>query len=98
METTATAVAKPTTTDNTIKVINAIFGTAHLFFQTAADLTAEAEGRLVQKVSKGAITKDESIQHRKNATALKQQQALNKIAELRAKKSNTQTIDNESHS
>lgn len=82
METTT---PKPTGTDNTIRVINAIFGTAHLFFQTAADLTAEAEGRLVEKVSKGAITRQQSITHRKQSTELKQAKALAKIREIQSR-------------
>lgn len=76
---------KATSTDTAIKVVNAIFGTAHLIFQTAADLTAHAEGSIVQKISKGEITKQQSIDHRVAATKLKQQAALNKIAELKAK-------------
>lgn len=84
METT-TVTAKPTTTDNAIKLVSAIFGTAHFILQSAADLTANAEGNIVHKLSKGEITKQEVIDNRKNSTVLKQQKVLDKIAEIKAK-------------
>lgn len=79
---------KPSNTDTAVKVIGAIFGTAHFIFQTAADLTAEAEGRLVQKVTKSEITKEQCVDNRKKSTELKQLQALEKLRAIREKAQN----------
>lgn len=85
METTPTK----SNTDTAIAVIGAIFGTAHLIFQTAADITAHTEGKLVEKVSKGAITKSQCIENRKNSTLIKQQKMREAISNMRNK---TKTI------
>jgi len=72
-------------TDTAINVIGAIFGVIHFTFQTAADLTAHAEGSIVESISKGAITREQSITNRKNKTELTQTNMLIKLNELKAK-------------
>jgi len=71
--------------DTAVSVIGAVFGTLHFVFQTAADLTAHAEGQLVEKVTKGAITAADATQHRKDQTLIQQDKALQAIESYKAK-------------
>ena len=74
-----------TSTDTAISVIGAIFGTAHFVFQTAADLTAHAEGKLVEKVSKGAITRQQTVDNRRAITKTRQTDVKVKYYEMKAR-------------
>jgi hypothetical protein len=71
--------------DTAINVVGAIFGTTHFVLQSLADLTAHAEGRIVEKISKGEIKASERVQYRKDTTLIKQEDIKNKIAEFKAK-------------
>lgn len=71
--------------DTAVSIIGAIFGTAHFVLQSAADLTAHAEGKLVEKISKGEIKAIERTQFRKDQTLVKQDKAIEAIKNYRAK-------------
>lgn len=86
METTT---PKASSTDNAIKAVSAVFGTAHFIFQSLADLTAHAEGTIVEKISKGEISKAQTITNRKNKTELTQANLLLKIKEMQSKTNNS---------
>lgn len=68
-----------------VSVIEAIFGTAHFIFQSAADLTAHAEGKLVEKVTNGEINAAQHTQYRKDTTLIRQDKVLKSIEEYKAK-------------
>lgn len=76
---------KNTSSDTAISVVGAIFGTAHFIFQTAADLTAHAEGKIVESISKGEITLAERVEYRKVYTGLKQEELIAKMKSYRNK-------------
>lgn len=78
-------------TDTAVKVVSTIFGAAHFVFQSLADLTAEAEGTIIEKITKGEISKSSAIQNRKTATALTQTNILLKVQEFKNKQSKPQT-------
>lgn len=71
--------------DTAVSVVGAIFGTAHFIFQSAADLTAHAEGKIVENITKGEIKAADRTEYRKNHTMLKQQEALDKVEAYKAK-------------
>jgi hypothetical protein len=70
--------------DMAVSLIGAVFGTAHFILQSAADLTAYSEGKLVEKVSNGEIPAHLRIQYRKNITEVKQLEMREKFAKMRA--------------
>lgn len=74
-----------TGTDTAIQIVNAVFGITHFMLQSAADLTAHAEGKLVNKISKGAITVEQSKEYRVASTQLKQAKVLSKLKEMQDK-------------
>jgi hypothetical protein len=65
---------KDSTRNNIAKGVSSIFGGAHFVLQTAADLTAEAEGTIVSKINKS--DKTTVIDSRKLATMKLQKQIL----------------------
>lgn len=72
--------------DATVSIIGAVFGTAHFIFQSAADLTAHAEGKIIEKVTKGEIKYQERVIYRKNVTEIKQMELINKINDWKSKR------------
>lgn len=83
---------KPSNTDTAVKAVGYVFGALHFTFQSLADLTAHAEGHIVEKITKGEITKSSCIEHRRKSTDLKQANILLKVQEFKAKQqSKTQT-------
>lgn len=76
---------KKSNTDTAIQVVSGVLGAIHFTFQTLADLTAHAEGKAVESISKGAITYQETVNNRKQSTELKQKQALLKLQQIKDK-------------
>ena len=79
---------KATSQDTTISIIHGVFGTAHFILQSAADLVAHGESKLVEKVTKGEISYADNMRYRKLTTFNKQQSCIEKYEEFRAKMNN----------
>ena len=82
--------SQPTNSDRVVSVIHAVFGTAHFILQSAADLTAHSESKLIEKVTKGEISYSDNMRYRKLTTFNKQQSCIQKYEEFKAKMQNKQ--------
>lgn len=71
--------------DTAVSVIGAVFGITHFMLQSAADLVAYGEGKLVEKISDGEIKAAQRIEFRKNETLVRQDKVLQNIEAYKAK-------------
>lgn len=85
MENVIETQASKTNYDTAVNVVGTVFGAAHFVFQSLADITAHAEGKLVEKISKGEINASDRTQYRKDATLIKQTKAMETINAYKAK-------------